>query len=538
MRLTSTRRAVAQFRSDAEQRELYFFTLYRCFQAALVALVVFSPVGPALATLVQPALAQWVSALYLGLSLILLLVAIRSRVALTTQVLFGLGADILVTLLARFALDGVDLGLALLLIVNVGAGALLLAWRWGFLFATLASAGTLFEYLTTALLRLGETNAAETAMLAVTYLGVAALCNILGRDLRESAQLAAERGAEAASLSQINDLIIRRLRSGVIVVDAGHRIRLANETAWHLLGEPSPEEKRLEVLAPPLSRYITGWRVDPQREPQSLQLRNDRPDVVPRIARLGTSEDLLLVFLDDSELVSRRAEQLTLSTLGRLSAGIAHEVRNPLGAISHAAQLLEESDALPPDDQQLLKIILTQSKRVNAIINNVLSLSRRESARPEVLEICEWLEQFAADYCHEHFIDTDVIRTETGDGPITAIFDPQQLHQVLTALLGNALRHGRRGSEPACIVLGCQLLEDRITPLIEVRDHGPGIPDEVAGKIFEPFYTTHDMGSGLGLYIAKQVCEANQAVLSYRPADGGGSCFRIVMSRPLPIAAA
>jgi two-component system sensor histidine kinase PilS (NtrC family) len=536
MRLTSTRRAAAQFGSKAEQRELYFFTLYRCFQAALIALVVFSPIGPALATLLQPTLAQWVSALYLGLSLILLLVAIRSRVALTAQVLIGLGIDILVTLLARFALDGVDLGLALLLIVNVGAGALLLAWRWGFLFATLASAGTLFEYLTTALLRLGETNAAETAMLAVTYLGVAALCNILGRDLRESAQLAAERGAEAASLSQINDLIIRRLRSGVIVVDAGHRIRLANETAWHLLGEPSPDEKRLEVLAPALSRHITGWRVNPQREPQAMQLRSDRPDVVPRIARLGTSEDLLLVFLDDSELVSRRAEQLTLSTLGRLSAGIAHEVRNPLGAISHAAQLLEESEALPADDRQLLQIILTQSKRVNAIINNVLSLSRRESARPEVLEICEWIDQFAADYCHEHFIDSDAIRTDTLDGPITAIFDPQQLHQVLTALLGNALRHGRRGSEPACIVLGCRLQEDRSTPLIEVRDHGPGIPDEIAGKIFDPFYTTHDMGSGLGLYIARQICEANQAVLSYHPADGGGSCFCIVMSRPLPIA--
>ena len=536
MRLTPIRRAPRRFDRDPQQRELYFFTLYRCFQAALVALVVFSPVGPMVARLVQPTLAQSVCLVYLLLSGVLLLVATRSQARLTPQVVLGLGADILATLLLRAALEGVDLGLALLLIVNVGAGALLLAFRWGFLFATLASVGTVIEYLATAWLRLGETNASETAMLAVTYLGVAALCNILGRTVRESAQLAEERGAEAASLSQINDLIIRRLRTGVIVVDAAHRIRLANETAWHLLGEPNPGEKRLEVLCPPLSRHITGWRVDPQREPQPLQLRSDRPDVVPRIARLGTTEDLLLVFLDDSELVSRRAEQLTLSALGRLSAGIAHEVRNPLGAISHAAQLLEESDSLDDNDRPLLNIILTQCQRVNGIINNVLSLSRREAARPEVLEICEWLEDFVSDYCREHFLPGGAVRVAMNQGPITAVFDPQQLHQVLTALLSNALKHGRRGAEPAAVQLSAHLDEDRATPLIEVRDQGPGIPPEIAEKVFEPFYTTHDMGSGLGLYIARQICEANQAVLEYRPGEAGGSCFRIILSRPLRIA--
>ncbi|MCK7593325.1 sensor histidine kinase [Pseudomarimonas salicorniae] len=535
MRLSPTRRTPGRFDRDAQQRELYFFTLYRCFQAALIALVVFSPVGLSLARLVQPVLAQVVCLTYLVLSAVFLLIATRSRLKLTHQVLLGLGVDILAALLMRAALEGVDLGIALLLIVNVGAGALLLPFRWGFLFATLAAVGVVFEYLVTAVLGLGETRASETAMLAVTYMAVAALCNILGRSLRESALLAAERGAEAASLAQINDLIIRRLRSGVIVVDAAHRVRLANETAWHLLGEPNPSEKRLEVLCPALSRHITSWRVDPQQEPQALQLRSDRPDVVPRIARLGTSEDLLLVFLDDSELVSRRAEQLTLSTLGRLSAGIAHEVRNPLGAISHAAQLLEESEALPDGDRQLLQIIVTQSQRVNGIINNVLALSRREASRPEVLEICEWLEDFLGTFCREHFLEAGAIETDIEQRPITAIFDGQQLHQVLTALLGNALRHGRRGSAPAEVRLRARLDDDQATPLIEVTDRGPGIRPEQAERIFEPFFTTHDMGSGLGLYIARQICEANQAVLEYRPAPEGGSCFRIVLSRPLRI---
>ncbi len=536
MRLTSSRRHDRRFDRDALQRELYFFTLYRCFQAALIALVVFSPVGPTVAELIQPRLAQVACLVYLVLSAILLLVATRSRTSVTRQVLIGLGADILVTLLMRAALEGVDLGLALLLIVNVGAGALLLAFRWGFLFATLASVGTVVEFLATSFLGLGATNASETGMLAITYLGVAALCNILGANLRESTQLAARRGEEAASLSQINDLIIRRLRSGVIVVDHGNQVRLLNETAWALLGEPTPGEKRLDALSPLLRQRLDEWRDDPQREPQPLQLRSDRPDVVPRIVRLGTSENLLLVFLDDSELVSRRAEQLTLSTLGRLSAGIAHEVRNPLGAISHAAQLLEESEDLAEADRQLLRIILTQSQRVNGIINNVLALSRREAARPEVLEISEWLEQFVELYRHEHFLQDQAIHARAEHGPITAVFDPQQLHQVLTALLSNALKYGRRGAEPAEVTLRSRLAEDRATPLVEVSDRGPGIPADIVSKVFEPFYTTHDMGSGLGLYIARQICEANQAVLEYHPNTEGGSCFRIVLSKPLPIA--
>lgn len=536
MRLSPAQRPKARFDRDTLQRELYFFSLYRCFQSALIALLVFSPVGELFVRLNLPDLARIACTAYLALSLVLLLVATRTRLGLTLQVLAGLGADILATMLMRAALEGVDLGLALLLIVNVGAGALLLAFRWGFLFAALASVGMVIEYLASGLLGNGETSTAETAMLAVTYIGVAAFCNNLGRSLRESAQLAAERGEEAASLAQINDLIIRRLRSGVIVVDAGHRVRLANETAWHLLGEPRPDEKRLEVLCPPLSRHITGWRVDPQREPQPLQLRSDRPDVMPRIVRLGTSDDLLLVFLDDSELVSRRAEQLTLSTLGRLSAGIAHEVRNPLGAISHAAQLLEESEALPEADRQLLQIILTQCQRVNAIVNSVLGLSRRETARPEVLELSEWLEQFVQGYCREHFLDAANVVALTRSGPVTALFDPQQLHQVLTALVGNALRHGRLPGVPPRVELSAGLADDGATPVLEVRDHGPGVPEAIAQRMFEPFYTTHDLGSGLGLYIAREICAANQAVLDHRNAPGGGACFRITLARPLPIA--
>lgn len=534
MRLAPASRTV-RFDDQMERRELYFFTLYRCLQAALAALLVFSPVGPELATVVAPAVASWTCAVYLPLSALLLLLARRTELPIAPQVVAGLVLDIVATMALRFALDGIDLGLALLLIVNVGAGALLLAFRWGFLFAALASAATAVQHLVGLLWQLPQEPASETVMLALTYLAVAALSNHLGRNLRESARLAAERSTEAASLSQINDLIIRRLRSGVIVVDAGHRIRLANETAWHLLGEPDPAERRLECICPALSRRITAWRIDPGLEPQPLQLHPDRPTVVPRLVRLGTREDLVVVFLDDSELVSRRAEQLTLVTLGRLSASIAHEIRNPLSAIHHAAQLLEESSHLPAEDRKLLAIVLTQAQRVNAIVNNVLALSRREASRPEVLEISEWLQRFAEDYCREHFLDAGTLQVACPDGPLTGVFDPAQLHQVLGALVSNALRHGRPSDGPARIELVARLGSDRATPCIEVRDHGPGIPAEVAERIFEPFFTTSELGSGLGLYIARQICEANQAVLALiRPAEGG-SCFRISLSRPLPI---
>ncbi len=261
-----------------------------------------------------------------------------------------------------------------------------------------------------------------------------------------------------------------------------------------------------------------------------LQLNPDVADVIPRFTGLGASNELFVIFLEDTSLVSRRAEELTLANLGRLSASIAHEIRNPLAAISYSAQLLEESPDLPEADRRLVEIVLNHCQRMNGIIENVLSLSRRERSRPESIDAAAWVRRFVDDYKSNHPMELTEMRAVSQQVGLESVVDPQQLDQVVSCLVQNAIKHGHLPGQSARITVGTRRLAEDSGPIVvEVIDRGPGIPDKVATKIFEPFVTTHEMGNGLGLYIARQLCEANQATLEYVPM-AGGSCFRITLS--------
>jgi two-component system sensor histidine kinase PilS (NtrC family) len=512
----------------ALRRELYFFTLYRSLEAALFVFIAFSPLAEAFARLRHPALAGAVALVYLVVALALLLAGRDRRFGIRRQVGIGLALDILAAVCAIHAFADVENGIALLLTVNIGAGALLLPLRWGLGFAILALVLTITEYFF-GLSEFGPSgrNLAEVLMFGTTYLATAGLCHMLGRQMRESHALAAQRGAEVANLAQLNELIIRRMRTGVLVVDAGGKIQLVNESAWHLLGQPSPTESALGSVSEELARRLYQWRFENHHDSRPVELSPETTPVIPRFAKLTVTDELFLIFLDDTSLVSRRAEELTLSTLGRLSASIAHEIRNPLAAISYSAQLLEESPDLPDTDRRLVEIIVSHCNRMNGIVENVLNLSRRERSRPESLDLAQWVFQYADEYKASHYLDQDELRAVAQSRHLYAMVDPQQLHQVVTNLVQNARNYGRLPGEPARITLTARQLSETSPPLVEVIDRGPGIPLKVADSIFDPFFTTHEHGTGLGLYLARQLCEANQATLEYVPVAGGGSCFRI-----------
>lgn len=512
----------------ALRRELYFFTLYRSLEAALIVFLAFSPLAAAFSQLRHPALAKVTAIAYLLVALLLLLTGRDERHGFQRQAGFGLACDIVAAVLAIHAIDGVQNGISLLLVVNIGAGALLLPLRWGLGFAGSAVFLVVAQFL---LARDGTRNLPEVLMFGATYLAAAGLCHILGRQMRESHALAERRGAEVANLSQLNELIIRRMRTGVMVVDAGGTIQLINESAYHCVGHPSPTEDQLSSVSPELAKRLHAWRFENQSDVRPVELFPDTPAVIPRFARLTVTDDLFLIFLDDTSLLSRRAEELTLSTLGRLSASIAHEIRNPLAAISYSAQLLEESPDLPDTDRRLVEIIVSHCNRMNGIVENVLNLSRRERSRPESVDLAQWVFQFVEDFKATRYLDQDEVKSVAQSRHLFAMVDPQQLHQVVTNLVQNALNYGKLPGEPARITLTARQLSEGAPPLIEVIDRGPGIPARVADSVFEPFFTTHEHGTGLGLYLARQLCEANQATLEYVPLAGGGSCFRICLAR-------
>lgn len=515
--------------NSPQRRELYFFTLYRGLEAALLALVAFSPVGGLLLEIREPTMLQSIVVLYMVAAGALIIASYRSRMSAPRQAALGLALDILVAGGTLATTVGSQGGIALLLLFNVGAGALILPQRAGLGFATSA-----------ALLVLGDSlyhrtfdpmNArpmAESVMFSVTYLATAVLCELLSRQVIESQALAEKRGEELANQAEINELVIRRMRTGILVVDGEHRVKVCNEAAWGLLGKPSPDRQQLPDIASTLHRALLLWRQGRGDIPKAMTLAEGAPEVLPRFVSLSLTDNLFLIFLDDSRIYSDRAEELTLATLGRLSASIAHEIRNPLAAINYSVQLLEETTELPEADRRLLEIIHTQCQRMNGIVQDILGLARRERSQPETVDIGQFARRFVDEYRASHPLETDILQA-VSERSTLAMADPRHLHQVLTILVQNALTYGRMPGEPAKVTVAVRSVPLGAPPELNVIDRGPGIPAAVAEQIFTPFYTTSEHGTGLGLYIAQQLCEANQCTLTYQQVPGGGSCFRIIL---------
>ncbi|HEY0660320.1 MAG TPA: ATP-binding protein [Lysobacter sp.] len=522
---------------SALRRELYFFTLYRLLEAALLTFLLFGPVGDLVHPPRYELLARAVAIAYLFIALLLFVLGRRGD--LRTQALAGVGSDLFFGILAIHAMPGTGTGIALMLMFNVGAAALLLPLRLGLTVATVAVAALVGEHLWNVLVDHDRSRGlGEPLMYAIGYFAIASLTSVLGRQMRESSDLAARREADAAYLAEVNELIIRRLRTGVLLVDSRGHLRLANEAAMLLLGDAGdhPGEGRdLSIAAPPLAKRLAAWRGDGRADDTPLQLAQDLPEVVPRFTRLRAGSEQVLIFLDDTSIVSRQAESLTLATLGRFSASLAHEIRNPLAAINYAVQLLEESHDLPTADRRLLEIIHQQGQRMNGIVENVLGLARREPAKPEHVELLGFAHRFVEDYRASHPLEHDTLRA-AGPKPVPALVDPRQLHQVLTVLVHNALLYGRMPGHPARVTVHVSL-DGYEAPVIDVLDRGPGVPESIVGQLFRPFFTTSGHGTGLGLYIARELCRANQATLEYVPLPAGGGCFRIQFPPPNPLLA-
>ncbi len=512
---------------------LDYLNLYRLFIALLLVALFLTPLLTSVVAQEDIKTARLVTMVYLIVAPVLLLIGRQWKRSPVAQMLLGLGFDLIGTALIVQLMGGVSSGAGVLLIGTVGAAGVLLPRRVALIYAAAGTALLLFQTVQSVIsdkqplstLTLG-------AMLGVAYLAITLLGNYLAQRTRETQELAHQRSIDLANLTELNQLIIQRMRTGIGIVDQQDQLLLANDSAWYLAGMPEQRSGRLDAVLPDLHRAYERWQVDGTQTSEPLNLGANVPDVIPRFARFGEGvQSDVLVFLEDASMVSRRAHEITLASLGRLSASIAHEIRNPLAAISHSAQLLAESDQLSSPDAKLSGIIRRQCDRLNDIIENVLQLARQESAKPEEVNIQEWLTEFVDDLRrHQDLADSQL---ELNVGPcLPAMFDPSQLQQILWNLCQNALKYGREPGKPARVEVFCGARSG--APIIEVRDRGPGVATNLQERIFHPFYTSSTDGTGLGLYLCQQLAQANAAQLEYRDRDGGGSIFRLTMkvSRP------
>jgi len=541
----ATKRLVPTAHSAERERPwkpLLLYSAYRQTLALIFVVLFFTDFGPSLLGSYDRALFTNTSLAYLVLAIIGTLLVLRRLPPFSIQVAMVTLIDITALTLLTHASGGLPSGLGTLLAIVVAAGAVLMVGELALLLAAIASLALLSEQVYSHWLGLfGDTHYTQAGIHGTVFFATALVAQWLAGHLRETEAIAAQRGVDLANLAQLNDYIIRRMQSGIVVVDAGNRVRLMNASAHTLLGlKEEHEATHLDAISRELSARLTAWRNDPTTEIGTLRSADDATDVIPRFARLGAGSDSgTLVFLEDSSSMDRQVQQMKQASLGRLTGSIAHEIRNPLGAISHAAQLLDESPAISTEDERLVEIIRQHSQRVNEIIESVLQLSRRSLSQPEALRLKPWLMRLIEDFCRDESHAPESIRVDIDPPDIQIHFDPVQLRQIVVNLVGNALHHGHRpngdGQATEPVMLRGGSAAGIRGPFLEVVDHGPGIDAENVRHIFEPFFTTDSRGSGLGLYIARALCEHNYARLDYLSPPGGGSCFRIRFADlPLP----
>ena len=514
------------------QRMLRLYHLYRLTIGIALVLLISSEMEGRLLSLADAELFRGGSWLYLILNILVVVLIGSPRHSL--QVFSLALADIVLLAGLFYAGGGIPSGIGNLMIASVAISNLLLRGRIGLLIAALAAIGIIYLTFYLSYLRPWASNDyVQASTLGMLCFAVSFLVQALSRLLTTSESLAEQRASDVTSLEELNALILQRMRTGILVLDAEHRVQLANQGALGLFGQPALQGQLIADHSPELIERLLQWQTNPTLRVKSLKLNATGPSVqLSFIAlRRGEERQQTLIFLEDLAQIAQQAQQLKLAALGRLTAGIAHEIRNPLGAISHAGQLLDESDELPASDKRLTQIIKDQCTRMNLIIENVLQLSRRRPAEPEPLDLRKWLEDFVHEY-RATAPSAQQLHMYVTDGDLETRMDPNQLAQVLTNLVQNGLRYSQKHRGTAQVWLNLFVDPTNGLSVLEVLDDGPGFPADQLPRMFEPFFTTEANGTGLGLYISRELCESNQAHLDYRPRERGGSCMRITFAHP------
>lgn len=522
----------------ADWRLLQVYGHYRLFLAVLLlGLYALKPDAPMIGSF-NPTLFLITAIGYVAAATSTVIFLRWQRSQIPSQSLMLLLVDVVALTLMVHASGGINTQLTLLFMVTIAAGNILLSGRMGAFIAAVAAIAILYEqFYFTLVQREGLTTdtLAQSSILGLSFFGVALFSQLIAFRTRQGEALAAQRADDIQALQRLNDQIIRRMRTGIIVINRHRHILLSNDATRELLGVRGSIEvgTALADISITLEANFQAWRRNPLLRPVPFRNTQESTEISARFARLNPEtpqSGIVLIFIEDTTQITQRAQQLKLASLGRLTASIAHEVRNPLGAISHATQLLAESEHISGGDKRLLEIIEQHCRRMNAIVENVLSVSRRLPSYPEIIDLPEWLARFRTDY-FESTSTRNHIEIELTSERIEVRFDPHQLYQVVSNLVMNGLRYSTRIDDIPHIRLLAGHQDSNQLPYLDVIDDGPGIPASRRDHLFEPFYTTETTGTGLGLYLSREICEANQSRLDYIP-EGSGACFRITFSHP------
>lgn len=505
-------------------RSLFFFNIYRILLGGVLVFVFGTLGNAALLGVSNRALFVGTSIGYFVLACGMQLAIRLRRPDFNIQLAALILLDISCVTLLLYASSGIQSGLGILLLVPLAASGLISRGRISLFFAAMASIAVLLEHTYAVLTAEGDpAQYMQVGLLCIAYFAVAWMANTLARYAVTSEELASRRGTELASMAEANRLVIQGMPDGVLVVDELGGIRQYNPSAERLLGSAIDNiGMNLGHCSRELGELYALWHREQFRGPRKIQMPGGAT-VHARFLPVRHGDFLgALLLLEDVQRIQAQAQQFKLAAMGRLTASIAHEIRNPLSAISYAAELLNEGHHEPGQDR-LIKAVLDNATRLGNIVRDVMQLNRRDRAQPESLRLQEVLPRFAEEVCQAKQVQGGILQLEVA-ADCTVRFDRGHLYQVLWNLCSNALRYCQ-GQAGSVRVQAWQAGDGKV--ILQVRDDGVGVAPGRVQQLFEPFFTTDASGTGLGLYIARELCEANEAKLEYVQEVGQGACFRI-----------
>lgn len=454
---------------------------------------------------------------YLAVSVLFVVLSRPGRLPLQRLVDWQLAADVLALTVLLDAGGPLRAGLAMLLLLPNAGAAILLDARRALFFASVSTLALLVVtgwHWTRG--DADDASMAQAGMMGAALMASVLLVNWLATRLDSQERLAAQRGEDLRNQLAVTQAVISELPDGVVVLSATGGVRAINRSAREMLGRQATTQDDAATGIALLRQAMTTASPDVLGA-EGIELTVPGGAGVParrlRARRLPGSDpgtDAVIV-LEDLGRLEQRAQELKLASMGRMSASIAHEIRNPLAAIRHANGLLAE-EIEEPRTRRLAAIVEDNCLRLDRIIEDVLSISRRGAAEPERIDASRFLHETLAELIAQSGVDAERIlcRIECVE-PIW--FDAGHLRQVLLNLVGNALRHA--SSQAGSVRVSWILRGDR--PVLEVSDTGSGVAPESRAHLFEPFFTTQAKGTGLGLHLARELCSANGATIRYRP---------------------
>lgn len=506
---------------------LKLFLGYRLTLASLFIVLFYTQKGSALINIHHSPLFTYSSQSYLVLSVISAVCIIWKLTRYTIQAQLLIVTDILILTLIMHAYGGVTSGMGILLAVSIASGGLLIGGRCAMFFAALASLAVLAEQLYADYMNSFEISSYSyvyTGMLGASFFTISLLSFVLAKRSEQMLQFADQQKQAISNLEELNQYIIQHLQSGIIITDQQQMILIANEAVLRLTNLAALPTNLCDI-SEYLERGFQAWLTDNEQNLLVLHVLN-QSDIHVRFMLLPTRYQVFyMVIIEDGSLYNQRLQQSKLASLGRLTASIAHEIRNPLSAINHAGQLLSESPDLSAQDVRLTHIIKANVSRVNHIIEDILQLSRRKDSRREKIELNSWLENYLQNFTLEQALSASSFQLITTAEPVFVFIDPNHLKQIMDNLCQNALKYGQPEKGPVTV----QTVTLKQASCIDVIDNGEGVSRENLSHLFEPFFTTSTSGTGLGLYISKELAELNQAKLIYYVTAEQKSSFRLCL---------